>query len=160
MCYKQITRTLLFTLIAGMSLITACTSVDVFEKNVSIPGQEWNGSFKPEIDFDISDTLSEYNIYVVIRHSDAYRYNNIWLNIYTLVPGDSAHKQRVDLRLATDSEGWLGSGMDDIFEHRILLTRTPLSKSGIYRFRLENIMREDPLQHVLNAGIRVEKVKS
>lgn len=152
-------RTLLFTLIAGMLLITACTHTDVFEKNVAIPGQEWSSGFKPEIDFDITDTVSEYNIYIVIRHSDAYRYNNIWLNIYTLVPGDSTYKQRVDLRLATDSEGWLGSGMDDIYEHRILLTRTPLRKHGVYRFRLENIMREDPLQHILNAGVRVEKVK-
>jgi hypothetical protein len=51
--------------------------------------------------------------------------------------------------------------MDDIFEHRILITRSPqrLTKPGIYKFRLENIMREDPLQYVMNVGVRVEKVK-
>ncbi len=69
--------------------------------------------------------------------------------------------QRLDLRLATDDKGWLGSGMDDIFEHRILVTQQPvlLKKAGSYLFRLENIMREDPLEHVMNVGIRVEKVK-
>lgn len=140
----------------------ACGTIDVFEKNVSIPGHAWSNSFQPQISFEITDTTSLYNIYVVLRHTNAYRYNNIWLNIYTQVPGDSARKERLDLRLATDEKGWLGSGMDDIFEHRILITRQPVSlpKSGTYTFRLEQIMREEPLQHVLNAGVRVEKVKS
>jgi gliding motility-associated lipoprotein GldH len=141
--------------------IVSCTTIDVFEKNVSIPGHEWSSSYKPEISFEITDTTALYNIYVVLRHEDAYRYNNIWMNIYTQVPGDTVHKQRLDLRLANDEKGWLGSGMDDIFEHRILITRTPqqLTKAGLYTFRLENIMREEPLQHVLNVGVRVEKTK-
>ena len=88
-------------------------------------------------------------------------YNNIWMNVYTQVPLDTTNKQRLDLRLATDNKGWLGSGMDDIYEHRILITHTPqrLTKPGVYKFRLENIMREDPLKYVMNVGIRVEKVK-
>ncbi len=157
MFYSMFTRPLSYLLIAGMVWLHACITVDVFEKNISIPGHEWKSSFIPEVSFTIADTVSAHNIYAVIRHSDAYRYNNIWLNIYTQPPGDSAHKQRIDLRLATDSEGWLGSGMDDIYEHRILLARTVFQKPGLYHFRLENIMREDPLQHVFNVGIRIEK---
>lgn len=151
------------SLAVPMAIIFAsCTTVDVFEKNVNIPGQEWATSYKPEISFEVSDTLALYNIFVVIRHTDAYRYNNIWLNVYTQVPGDTLNKQRLDLRLATDDKGWLGSGMDDIFEHRIQITKSPqqLTKKGTYTFRLENIMRDEPLQHVLNVGIRVEKSKT
>jgi len=83
------------------------------------------------------------------------------MNIYLQFPLDTIRKQQLDLRLATDDRGWLGSGMDDIFEHRILVTREPqyLKTPGIYKFRLENIMREDPLEYVMNVGIRVEKEK-
>ena len=145
--------------LTSCSLI-ACSTVDVFEKNITIPKHEWSSSFKPEMVFDISDTVSRYNIFAVIRHTDAYRYKNIWMNMYTQFPGDSVKKQKLDLRLATDDKGWLGSGMDDIFEHRILITDEPkFLRAGFYRFRLENIMREDPLEHVMNVGIRVEKVK-
>jgi gliding motility-associated lipoprotein GldH len=142
-------------------LICACGTIDVFEKNVSIPNHEWSNTYKPEIEFEITDTVSLYNIYVVLRHTDAYRYKNIWMNIYAQVPGDTVRKQRLDLLLATDDKGWLGSGMDDIYEHRIRITETPqrLTKPGLYRFRLEQIMREEPLQFVMNVGIRVEKVK-
>lgn len=142
-------------------LFSACQTLDVFEKNVSIPNQEWASAFKPEIELEITDTTSLYNIYFVVRHTDAYRYKNLWVNVYTRMPTDSLPKQRLDMLLATDDKGWLGSGMDDIFEHRIRITNQPvqLNKAGLYKFRLEQIMREDPLQFVMNVGIRVEKVK-
>ena len=154
-------KKMLAGLLVFISLISACETIDVFEKNVSIPNHEWNSSLKPEINFEITDTTSLYNIYVVLRHTDAYRYKNIWVNIHTQVPGDTLLKQRLDLLLAADDKGWLGSGMDDIFEHRIRITSAPqkLSKPGLYRFRIEQIMREDPLPYVMNVGIRVEKVK-
>ncbi len=151
---------LIYTVIICL-IITSCGTVDVFEKNINIPGHEWSSSFKPEVSFEITDTASLYNLYVVLRHTDAYRYKNIWMNAYIQMPGDTIQKQRLELRLATDDKGWLGSGMDDIFEHRILITHTPQQflKPGIYKFKLENIMREDPLQYVMNVGIRVEKAK-
>lgn len=147
--------------IAVTIAFASCLTIDVFEKNANIPNHEWSSSYKPEIAFEIDDTTSLYNIYVVLRHTDAYRYKNIWMNIYTQTPGDTTMKQRLDLTLATDDKGWLASGMDDIFEHRIRITNQPvrLAKKGLYKFRFEQIMREDPLQFVMNIGIRVEKAK-
>ena len=54
---------------------------DVFEKDVAIPGQQWESSFKPTFNFNIreQDTARLYNIYLVLRHTDAYNYNNIWI---------------------------------------------------------------------------------
>jgi len=67
------------------------------------------------------------------------------------------HKARYELQLATNEKGWLGTGMDDIYEHRIALTNPQRFRGGTYKFVVEQVMREDPLQHVWNAGIRVEK---
>jgi gliding motility-associated lipoprotein GldH len=143
-------------------LAFGCTpTVGVFEKNVAIPDHSWSSSFKPEVSFEIqSDTVSLYRLYVVLRHTDAYNYKNIWLNVGVQSPGDSMRQNRLNLVLANDDKGWLGKGMDDVYEHRIPLEATPRSfpKPGIYKFTLQQIMREDPLQHVMNAGIRLEKV--
>jgi gliding motility-associated lipoprotein GldH len=126
---------------------------------VAIPNHEWNSGFKPELSLEVKDTASTYNMYVVLRHTDAYRYNNIWMNIYTQLPGGTTNKQRFDLRLATDDKGWLGTGMDDIYEHRILIAPVKFPQVGVYRFRFENIMRDDPLEYVMNVGIRIEKAR-
>ena len=68
---------------------------------------------------------------------------------------------RYDLVLATNEKGWLASGMDDIYEHRIPLTPSDqpyyFKKPGDYKFSVEQIMREDPLKNVLNVGLRIEK---
>ena len=90
---------------------------------------------------------------------NAYGYNNIWIRGSVQEPGDTATKsQQYDLKLASDEQGWLGKGMDDIFEHRILIQeRTRFRRSGEYRFTFEQIMREDPLQNVMNIGLRIEK---
>ncbi len=153
-------KKLVFPIVILMLALVGCRPNGVFEKNISIPEHAWNSQFKPSIQFTVEDTTSLYRIYVVFRHTDAYRYKNVWMTITVQPPGDFAYVNRKNLTLATDERGWLGSGMDDIFEHRILLDASPsrFPKKGVYTFTLAQIMREDPLEHVMNAGIRIEKV--
>ncbi|MBW0178933.1 gliding motility lipoprotein GldH [Sediminibacterium sp.] len=138
----------------------ACGTNNVFERTERFASHEWMVSQEPLMKFEIADTSSFYNIYVVIRHTDAYRYNNIWLNITTQSPNDTPRTQLLDISLADNTKGWLGSGMDDIFDRRARITQAPIRlKKGTYTFKLQQAMREDPLGYVLSAGIRVEKVQ-
>lgn len=149
-------------LLLGISLwFTACSKIDVFEKNTAIPGHKWPYSLQPVFDFTITDTTAQYNLYIVLRHTDAYRYNNIWLNVGTQSPGDSIRYQRFDLQLGTDANGWEGSGMDDIWEVRKSITKGPFkfNKAGNYKFLIAQVMRENPLSEIMSIGVRVEKVK-
>jgi len=137
--------------------LDSCKSSDLYEKNVSVPHHEWASSYKPGFSFTIKDTQSVYRVYFVIRHTEKYNYKNIWINFFYQSPGDSLRKELKELTLATDDKGWLGTAIDDIYEQRIELTRDTRLKAGEYKFMLENMMREDPLKHILNVGIRVEK---
>lgn len=142
-------------------ILAACRSVDIYEKNTPIPGYQWQSNFLAKGSFVISDTVSEYNIYIVLRHTDAYQYNNIWLNIGLQSPGDSMYFQKTDLLLGNDATGWEGSGMNDIWEVRKLITGQPrpFRKAGTYYFSIGQIMRDNPLKNVMSAGLRVEKHK-
>lgn len=146
-------------LIAYCLLFSSCSTIDLYEKTVPLPNHEWKSEYKPEFNFTIKDSTSQYQAFFVIRHTEKYNYNNIWINLYSQPPGDTLHKAPFELQLATNEKGWLATGMDDIYEHRIKLINPIPLKAGNYKFILENIMREDPLQHVLNVGIRIEKVK-
>jgi gliding motility-associated lipoprotein GldH len=142
-------------------LVGSCSiPTGVFEKNISLPGHEWQSSFRPEISFRIKDTTSLYNIFFVIRHSDAYDFNNIWIRATVDQPGETGPRsQQYDLSLGNNEKGWIGAAMDDIYEARILIQpQTKFRKTGDYHFTLEQIMREDPLRHVLDVGIRIEKM--
>jgi len=151
----------LITIFIGSLLLQSCTRTDIFEKNVSIPSHQWDYTFKPAISFNISDTLSAYNIFLVVRHTDAFHFNNLWVRLKSTAPGDSTVAfQQFDLPLASQTS-WSGSGMDDIFEHRILLYKRPVKfrSSGTYTVVIEQVMRENPLEEIMNVGLRLEKVK-
>ena len=66
---------------AFLLFAVSCKQTDVFEKNTVIPKYEWRSDFSATGDFVITDTVSAYSIYLVLRHTDAYKYNNIWLTI-------------------------------------------------------------------------------
>lgn len=150
---------LFFPLVSSTLGLVTCTTVDLYEKTISLPGHEWKGDYKPEFEFTIKDTISLYQVFFVMRHTEKYNYRNIWINLYSQQPGDTLRKAPFELELATNEKGWLASGTDDIYEHRKQLTQPIRLKAGPYKLILENIMREDPLQHVLNVGIRIEKVQ-
>ncbi|HEV2832805.1 MAG TPA: gliding motility lipoprotein GldH [Hanamia sp.] len=141
--------------------IFSCGKIDLFEKQAQIPSQQWFYNNVPQFTFHIKDTTSHYNIYLVLRHTDLYNYNNIWLRLGSKAPGDSMKFQNINLKLASDAKGWEGVGMDDIFEVRKNITPGPVSfkTAGDYTFSIAQIMRDNPLKYIMNVGLRVEKVE-
>lgn len=142
--------------------LSSCSwSTGVFEKNQSFQNQEWPSAVKPDIAFEISDTNALYNIYIVLRHSDAYHFNNIYIRATVKEPGEGQGKTGdYDLQLATNNKGWIGTAMDDIYDARLLIQPgTRFRRAGTYHITLEQLMREDPLKSVLSAGLRVERVQ-
>lgn len=147
--------------VACCLFLNSCNQIDIFEKNTAIPKYEWQQSFTAKGDFVIKDTVSAYSIYLVLRHTDAYKYNNIWLNIGLQPPGDSMRIQKVNLVLGDDANGWHGTGMNDIWEVRKLLNGAPrrFKQPGKYSFSISQIMRDNPLLHIMSVGLRIEKQK-
>jgi gliding motility-associated lipoprotein GldH len=147
-----------FATISISIAVVSCSTIDLYEKTVAIPDHKWNSNFKPSFKFTIKDTSSPYTLYLILRHNEMYHFNNIYINLYATLPGtDTAIKIMRDLSLGTNEKGWDAEGMDDIYEHRIKLGDPQTLKAGDYTFTLEQLMREDPLENVLDAGIRVEK---
>ena len=127
---NQLIRAIVHSCTLSFLLFTSCTTVDLYEKTVSLPNHEWKGDYKPEFNFTINDTTTAYQVFFVIRHTEKYNYNNIWINLYSQPPGDTLHKAPYELQLATNEKGWLGTGMDDIYEHRKELTGKITLKAG------------------------------
>ncbi len=131
-----------------------------FEQTVEINNHEWSAAIPAEVSFTISDTISPYNVFVVLRHTDAYAYRNIWLYVATQQPGDNSFKrERFEFTLQQPDGTWLGSGLNDIWEVRLpLFEKIRFAKKGLYRIQLQQAMRDEPLLHIMNTGIRIEKL--
>lgn len=142
----------------AIMFFAGCDTIGVYEKTAALPKHAWSSDKSLQFKFTATDSLAYYNIFLVLRHGEAYHFNNIWIDFTAAYPGRKATTQRLNLQL-TGPNGWLGTAMDDIIEQRVLLFRHPTKLAkGDYTFAIQQVMREDPLQNVLNAGIRIEKV--
>lgn len=148
------------SLFIAILFFASCETKQLFEQSTVYPNHNWATNQANEYQFTITDTSAAYKVFFVIRHHNAYHYKNIWIQLNTTAPNDSVTKQSINLNLADDEKGWLGTGMDDIYDQRIPVTNDPVHfKKGVYKFALSHTMREDPLENILSTGIRVEKVK-
>ncbi len=155
---------LFFATFIAVSLFTSCMQSDVYEKNVALPSTKWNESNKPSFTFDITDTVASYTMSLTMRHTDAYSYSNIWLNVTTTPPNEKTGTTvKIEVPLAQPDGKWLGRGMNEIWEHRMPLSRNGeaiyFKKKGVYTIQLEQIMRVNPLPEVMSVGVRLEKNK-
>ena len=144
------------------SAFISCREIDLFEKNIAVPNMQWFNNYNATGSFIIKDTNSTYNVLIVLRHTDAYLYNNIWLNVGLQAPGDAGLKyQKINLTLGNDDKGWEGIGMNDIWEVRKLISGVPKKfiKPGTYNFSIAQLMRDNPLQHIISVGLSVQKAK-
>lgn len=148
----------LYYLLVCISFV-ACEQPPVLEKTAALPRHEWRAAYKPWITLEVPDTASLYNLFAVIRHGVAFRYNNLLVNYTFITPGDTAKTIRVNLPLG-DNHRWFGDTLGEIVETRIKVNTKPVKlKSGNNIFVLQQLMPDDALQHILNIGVRIEKVE-
>ena len=149
-----------FILLSIFFVLPACETKQLFEQSTIYPNHNWPSKQDTKYQFNVTDTAATYKIFFVIRHHNAYHYKNIWLDISMKSPTNTITKKVANLNLADDAKGWLGSGMDDVYDQRIPITTAPVHLNrGINEISIQHTMREDPLDNILSTGIRVEKVK-
>jgi gliding motility-associated lipoprotein GldH len=149
-----------FILLSIFFVLSSCETKQLFEQSTIYPNHNWPAKQATKYQFNVTDTAAFYKVFFVIRHHNAYHYKNIWLDIIMKSPNNSITKQVANLNLADDAKGWLGSGMDDIYDQRIQIGTTPFHfTKGLNEISIQHTMREDPLENILSTGIRVEKIK-
>ena len=68
--------------------------------------------------------------------------------------------KRQELILADERGKWLGDGLGDIWDNRILFKQNfRFPQAGIYKFDLQQAMRIPILPQVMDAGVRIERVE-
>ena len=151
---------IVFILLCIFFVLSGCETKQLFEQSTIYPNHNWPSKQATKYQFNVTDTAATYKIFFVIRHHNAYHYKNIWLDLIIKSPKNAITKQVLNLNLADDAKGWLGTGMDDIYDQRIPMTASPIRfNKGINEISVQHTMREDPLENILSTGIRVEKIK-
>lgn len=156
---KLIIRVYGLLILAGLMLfIASCDSNRVFETNVEIPDQSWNKDKVVAFTPLITDTLSILNVYVNVRNTSSYPFNNIFLFITTTSPTGQWIRDTLEIPLADSRGKWLGSGIGDIFfNRRAFKKKIRFPVEGTYTFEIRQGMRTPDLKGIRDVGFRIEK---
>lgn len=149
-----------------VAAVASCNPNRVFEKNTDIPNNVWDKEFKPEFEFEITDTNLVYSLSVNVRHTNFYQFNNLWVMAYTTFPDGKTISSRVELPLADKDGKWHGDCLGDICDANILIQEKALfNQLGKYKLTFEQIMRNkslnlDQLPSIMAIGLKVEKINT
>lgn len=156
---RNLTNMLSMVLIGISMLMVSCDSSVIFEENIKIENNEWS-SEKPLVFLaNIQDTTVGHNVYINLRNASHYPFSNIFIFMNTTLPNGQLDRDTLEIMLASKDGKWLGDGLGDIWDNRILFKRNvSFPMPGEYRFELIQAMRLDPLPGIMDGGIRIEKV--
>ena len=139
---------------------SSCDRSRVFEKNHVFENDYWIADSVQTFEIEIDDRTKEYSVFVNVRNSSTYPYQNIYLNFYVHDSINNVYMQKlVNNNLFDPRTGKpLGqSGIGDVFDHRfLLLENQKFLHTGKHTVEIEQYMRVDTLQGILGVGVRVE----
>jgi gliding motility-associated lipoprotein GldH len=141
-----------------LTLIVGCDEKRVYEANKSIDPSGWyyNNRLSFEVPIDNADEI--YNFYINVRVKNTFKYSNVFFMLHTYNIDGYTSSERIEITLTDDAGRFTGNGLGDIFSYSKLVKKQfKFNENGVYRFELEQNMRDDTLLHVVSAGIRIEK---
>ncbi len=154
--------------ILGLSfLVVSCDRNRVYDTYKSVP----NGWDKDSIiSFKINppDSTNAYNLFVNLRNTNDYKYNNIYLIVEMVFPHGKTVKDTLEYRMADPSGKLLGTGLMDVKENKLWYKEDVVFKeAGEYTVNIQQAMRENgkvngvvSLEGITDIGFRIENPTS
>lgn len=151
--------------ITALLILAGCDERVVYSADVSMPGEVWDRSSKPQFSFDIADTVSHHDLYIDVRHTGDYAFSSLYVFLDLLGPDERRLRDTVECILADPTGRWYGKGTGFIFAHReydthvLYKLHNRFPAIGRYTITLEQAMRTEQVHGVVDIGISVERSK-
>ena len=141
-------------------IFAACVNLNVFEKNQAVENASWPIHKIYRFEYSSTDTINTKDFFINLRHTGLYKYSNIFMFVTTIAPNGQNIKDTVEFTIADNKGKWIGSGIGDIHDIRLVYRRRiRFGQTGNYIFYIQHGMREEELKEITDVGIRIEDSK-
>ncbi|MCD4732479.1 MAG: gliding motility lipoprotein GldH [Bacteroidales bacterium] len=149
----------LFFVFALLIMFSSCDPQRIYEKNIQVNPNGWPAGEDVLFEVPVNDSLMLYNFYINLRHTENYKFSNLYLFIETHFPEGSQASDTIELILADNTGKWYGKGFGKIKEYQVLIRQAvTFPVTGIYNVSIVQGMREENLEGVEDIGIRIERM--
>ncbi len=149
---------------------SSCDSNQVFDEYKSVQKQ-WHKDSIMSFKVNPPDSIKPYKLYVNIRNTNAYKFNNLFLIVEMVYPHGKTTKDTLEYQMAKPSGELLGEGITDIKENKLWYKgfEKPFvfDEKGDYIIKIQHAMRNngdingvDNLEGITDVGFRIESVSN
>lgn len=141
-------------------ITTSCNQDIFYEKMDKIPNETWNVNNKLVYEFEIKDSMEFYNIYINVRNTTDYPYQNLYVFLTNHFPSGIQMVDTLGCVLCDPFGKWYGKGNGNLKENKFLLRKqVRFQQKGKYTFTVQQGMRDEDLKGIANFGITFEHYK-
>jgi gliding motility-associated lipoprotein GldH len=150
-------KNIVFFLLIIIGLFS-CGKRTIFEKYIEIDNSTWNCKSVISFNVPISDIGKKYNIYLVVRHSEVYPFNNLYVGVDIYTPSGDKRSNEYYLEIRNEDRSFKGDVLGDIWDVKVQIMRNAsFTKEGIHKFDISNLMQYTNLPDIMEIGLIVEE---
>ena len=141
----------------------SCDQKMVYDRYQSFPNY-WERDSVATFSFNAPDTLESYNLFINVRNTSDFSYNNLFIIARMTFPNGRVEGDTLEYRMATPSGEWLGTGFGEVKENKLWYKESfRFTEEGAYKISIQQAMRKggesrglDTLAGITEVGFRIE----
>ncbi len=145
-------------------VFVSCESNTVFSETRPMDGY-WGQEEAVEFKLPQLDSLKSYNLFLDIRNTNDYKYNNIFLIVSINFPFGKTITDTLEYRMANPDGSWMGQGIGNVKESKLWYKEhVRFLEDGDYSVIIEQAMRNNgavdgvkKLEGITDVGLSIEE---
>jgi len=154
-----------FLIIISLLFFFSCDGKFVVSETRTISGN-WDMNNTIEFIIPELDSIKKYNLYLNLRNTNEYPFNNIFLIASMDFPNGKVVTDTLEYRMANPDGTWLGSGIGSIKDNKLWYKENiRFYESGNYTLRISQAVRNNgdisgvsELKGITDVGYSIEEV--
>lgn len=136
-----------------------CDSPHFYQQQASTQNN-WDKDAALSFDFEVKDTLTKYDFYLLSRNNNEYPYSNLYLFTQLTTPKGETYSDTLQYYLAFQDGEWVGTGNSLKELYLLYRENVSLKDTGNYKLSVWHGMREDKLIGIEDISLIVDKKDS
>ena len=159
---KRLNNIVLSSILLGICMLS-CDSNSVFDDYKTV-SSTWNKSDIINFNIQAPDSTNAYNLFLNVRNTEDYKYNNLFLIVEMDFPHGKIIKDTLEYKMADPNGKLLGTGLGSVKENKLWYKEGVIfNESGEYIVKIQHAMRKngvvngiEDLEGITDIGFRIE----
>jgi gliding motility-associated lipoprotein GldH len=145
----------------------SCDDKTDFNQYQSVDKKGWKANEKVFFKFEVTDTISQKNLFINIRNNNDYEFSNLYLISELSFPNGTVIVDTLQYEMADETGKFLGSGVTEVKDNKLFYKENKtFPVSGKYTFSVRHAMRKNgevnPIEYlkgIQDIGLSIENLK-